>query len=119
VSAAESTASRPVFAIKAPKRRLAPDLAAASAGADGFAFTRDQVDAYGVMELQVLEDVLRKSEPKVLRAVADRIRGKIDWIAGPTETDAAFLNAYYTALRRRLEQRLLFGKRRKDKHDKG
>ena len=33
-------------------------------------------------------------------------------------TDAAFLTAYYTALRERLEKRLLFGHRRKDKFDR-
>ena len=32
-------------------------------------------------------------------------------------SDGAFLDAYYVALRGRLEQRLLFGRRRKDKFD--
>jgi len=34
------------------------------------------------------------------------------------ETDLAFLSAYYAALRGRLENRLLFGHRRRDKFDK-
>ena len=50
--------------------------------------------------------------------MADRIRGKIGWITGPNETDAAFLAAYYAGLRGRLEQRMLFGHRRADKHDR-
>ena len=33
-------------------------------------------------------------------------------------TDEDFLAAYYVALRGRLESRLLFGKRRRDKHEK-
>jgi hypothetical protein len=33
-------------------------------------------------------------------------------------SDAAFLNSYYEALRLRLERKLLFGKRRLDKHDR-
>ena len=32
-------------------------------------------------------------------------------------SDGDFLAAYYAALRERLEQRLLFGHRRRDKHD--
>jgi hypothetical protein len=53
-----------------------------------------------------------------MTAVADRIRRKIDWIAGAEENDEQFLQAYYAALRARLEQRMLFGHRRKDKFDK-
>ncbi|VAW01426.1 hypothetical protein MNBD_ALPHA05-762 [hydrothermal vent metagenome] len=34
-----------------------------------------------------------------------------------TETDVEFLDAYYTALRKRLETRLLYGVRRRDKFD--
>ena len=70
------------------------------------------------MELQVLEDVLRRMDKPTLRAVAARIRSKIGWTIGPYETDRAFLDAYYTALRRKLEAGLLFGKRRKDKFDR-
>ena len=50
-------------------------------------------------------------------AVADQIRIKIGWTRSTYETDKEFLSAYYAALRRRLEQRLLFGKRKRDKHD--
>lgn len=107
------------WVIRAPKHRLAPDMADERVGAGPYAFTASQVDAYGVMELQVLEDVLRRADRMVMKAVAERIRAKIGWTDVGDETDRAFLNAYYTALRRRLEQGLLFGKRRKDKHDRG
>jgi hypothetical protein len=50
-------------------------------------------------------------------AVADQIRFKIGWTKTSYETDREFLAAYYAGLRRRLEQRLLFGKRKRDKHD--
>ena len=50
-------------------------------------------------------------------AVAERIRAKIGWTRGPNEGDGEFLDAYYRALRGRLESRLLLGRRRKDKHD--
>jgi hypothetical protein len=68
-----------------------------------------------VKELHVLEDVLRKRQSKVMADVAARIRNKIAWIG--TEPDHDFLSAYYAALRGRLETRLLFGRRRKDKYD--
>jgi hypothetical protein len=65
----------------------------------------------------VLEEVLRRRDRAALRTVAAAIRKKI----GRSEdemTDAVFLEAYYAGLRGRLEQRLLFGKRRRDKHDR-
>lgn len=83
-----------------------------------FAFTQTQLDAYGVKELHVLEDVLRKADRKVMAAVADRIRSKIGWTAGEYEMDRAFLQAYYTAVRGRLETRMLLGKRKRDKFDR-
>ena len=108
------------WVVKAPKARLLPDLTGAQGfGAQGFAFTQTQVDAYGVKELHVLEEVLRRSNLATKAAVADRIRRKIGWIRTDTESDGAFLEAYYAALRRRLETRLLFGRRRKDKFDVG
>jgi uncharacterized RDD family membrane protein YckC len=101
-----------------PEPILLPDLSAedAPAGADGF--SPAQLDAYGVYELQVLEDVLRASGPgrrETLEAVAAKIRARIGWEG--READEAFLRRYYAALRGRLEGRLLFGKRRADKHD--
>ncbi len=83
-----------------------------------FAFTQAQLDAYGVKELHVLEDVLRKADRKVMAAVATRIRGKIAWTAGEYEMDRSFLQAYYTALRGRLETRMLLGRRKRDKFDR-
>ena len=100
-----------------PSRRLATDLAARSGGDDRFAFSPGQLDAYGVAELQVLEEVLRLSDRRALRLVAERIRAKIGWRRGAEEADRAFLEAYYAALRAKLEAGLLHGRRRRDKHD--
>lgn len=106
------------WVVHAPKRTLLRDLASDSSASDGrFAFTRAQVEAYGVKELHVLEDVLRQGDRRVMQAVADRIRRKIGWIEGREEADGDFLSAYYAALRGRLESRLLFGKRKRDKFD--
>jgi uncharacterized RDD family membrane protein YckC len=107
------------WVVKAPKRILAVDLAQdAAQSLPRFAFTADQVQAYGVKELYVLEDVLRRRDLRTMTAVADRIRTKIIWHKADGETDSDFLSAYYAALRGRLETRLLFGHRRKDKFDK-
>jgi uncharacterized RDD family membrane protein YckC len=106
------------WVLKAPRRRLLDDMAVkASTTGEGVIFTQKELDAYGVKELQVLEEVLRRYEPRTLAAVAERVRRKIGRAADPTVSDGAFLDAYYVALRGRLEHRLLFGKRRLDKFD--
>jgi uncharacterized RDD family membrane protein YckC len=108
------------WVLKAPRQTLLPDLTGdRPAIADAvFAFTTAQLDAYGVKELQVLESVLRRGEESAMTAVADQIRAKIGWTKRANESHREFLNAYYASLRRRLEQRLLFGKRKRDKHDR-
>jgi uncharacterized RDD family membrane protein YckC len=104
--------------IKAPKTALRPDLLQdAPATVGGVAFTTAQLDAYGIKELHVLEQVLRRGDRRTLADVARRIRTKIAW-EGPTDApDRTFLAAYYSALRGRLETQALFGRRRKDKYD--
>jgi uncharacterized RDD family membrane protein YckC len=107
------------WVVKSPKLALMPDLSSAPPREiERFAFTRAQLDAYGVKELQVLEGVLRKNSLATIVAVAARIREKIDWERQPGETDHEFLEAYYAALRGRLEGGLLMGRRRKDKFDR-
>lgn len=107
------------WVVRTPRRRLLPDLVdEALDPLKGFDFSTAQLSAYGVKELQVLEQVLRAGDRPTLKAVAERIRKKIAWEPAPHERDRDFLNAYYAALRARLENRLLFGHRRKDKFDK-
>jgi uncharacterized RDD family membrane protein YckC len=101
-----------------PEPILLPDLSTGAAPPGEEGFTAAQLDAYGVYELQVLEDLLRASGPgrqERLEAVAAKIRARIGWEG--REPVEAFLRRYYAALRGRLEGRLLFGKRRADKHD--
>ncbi|MBI3438751.1 MAG: RDD family protein [Proteobacteria bacterium] len=104
------------WVLKTPKRTLLPDMAHHSEN-PSFRFTEAQLDKYGVKELHVLEAVLRDYDSESMRLVAERIRAKIDWRRPAREEDPAFLRAYYAALRRRLEQKLLFGVRKRDKHD--
>ena len=106
------------WVVKSPREKLSIDLLDAQQAAAGlFGFSAEQAGAYGIKELYVLEDVLRRKDPKTMAAVADRIRHKIGWRKEAGEADEAFLAAYYGALRGRLETRLLFGHRRRDKFD--
>ncbi|WP_417432872.1 RDD family protein [Kiloniella sp.] len=103
--------------------------------ADAYSFSDEQVDAYGIYELQTLEELLRKPEvaTKTIKEVTERIKAKIKWVEpsidkgasfywknhkGSTQKDKEFLKAYYAALRKRLEAKMLFGVRRENKHDK-
>ena len=107
------------WVVKAPRPILAKDLVGqADISIDVFAFTPQQIDAYGIHELHVLEKILRANTSQTLEDVASRIRQKIDWTPTADETDRAFLQAYYRALRKRLESRMLMGVKRKDKFDR-
>lgn len=103
------------WVVHAPRSGVGADLAAA-VPARTYSFSREQLDAYGIYELQTLEDVLRRGDPAALATVAASIRGRIGWLAG--DDDAAFLSAYYDALCTKLESRLLLGRRRENKHDR-
>jgi len=106
------------WVVRAPRRKLIRDMAEDGATRmAAYAFTPSQLDAYGAKELHVLETLLRQGDRKTFRDVADRIAKKISWTRGPYDTDRDFLSAYYAALRGRLEQKLLMGVRRRDKHD--
>lgn len=107
------------WVVQAPRRTLVADLAMPQdRRRPAQQFTTEQVNAYGIKELQVLEDVLRAGQRESIAIVAGRIRNKIGWTRGPNETDFEFLSAYYAELRRHLESNLLMGKRRADKHDR-
>jgi uncharacterized RDD family membrane protein YckC len=106
------------WVIRAPRRRLLPDLADEASADAGF--TDAELDAYGVYELETLERVIRQAQPDAMETVAEAIRLRVGrrW-SGDRAGDLVFLQSYYSALRRRLEKRLLFGQRRHDKHDRG
>lgn len=117
--------------VRSPRRALLPDLADdrsskwRGAGRpppvpDGPRFERQHLERYGIYELQVLERVLREANtPKeTLTAVAERIVEKIGWTA-KVRDPRKFLEAFYRAQRAHLEQRMLLGDRREDKHALG
>ncbi|HEX6738293.1 MAG TPA: RDD family protein, partial [Vicinamibacteria bacterium] len=73
--------------VLAPPALLREDLSAAAAppARAALAFTPEQLDLYGIHELQVLESLLRQRRPPLatLDSVARRIQLKIGWAAPP------------------------------------
>jgi uncharacterized RDD family membrane protein YckC len=108
--------------VRIPRARLLDDLAeAAPVPEAALTFTPEQLDLYGIYELQVLEGVLRGNAPDrahLLGQIAAKVRQKIGW-KGPAQDPEDFLNAFYAAQRRRLEQRMVLGQRRERKADPG
>ncbi len=120
------------WVVAMPKPVLMPDLANAvphrrHAAPNGDAktepkvsFLPEQLDVYGIYELQTLETLLRydrSPDDETYREVCLRIRKKIGWNGGEEGVSAKeFLECYYNALRGHLETKLAFGERRKDKH---
>lgn len=107
------------WVVRDPRRRLGRVLvdAPVSAEADAaYRFSDAELQAYGVYELQTLEEVLRREDAHAIRSVAQVIGQKIGRDEEPAEP-RAFLDAYYTALKARLERQLLLGRRRRDKHE--
>ena len=107
------------WVIHAPKTKLMADISSSvpTQETGRFVYTPEQLDAYGIHELHVLEDVLRKSTDEVKISVTTRIQEKIGWTPEPGESRRTFLETYYAALRRHLEQKMLFGKKKADKYD--
>ena len=106
--------------IAEPRPLLLADLTGwARATARMHPFTPAQLDVYGIYELGVLEDLLRRPGPgraRTLAAVADRICRRIRWDPSlPFQGPEAFLWDFYAAQRERLERALLFGERRERK----
>jgi uncharacterized RDD family membrane protein YckC len=108
--------------VLAPKSILLEDTAAAPPkAATTYQFTKEQLDVYGIYELQVLEDVLRVDgegkDKGSIDLVCEKIKVKIGWDRMQWSVDARlFLREFYAALRARLEQKMLFGKRKEDKY---
>ena len=107
---AESRKLPQAMSVREPSERV--ELMAERA----YRFGEAELSVYGEHELQVLENVLRQSNPQAQRQVLEAICRKIGWQAGSGD-DRAFLESFYAALRARLEGDMRFGKRKKDKFD--
>jgi len=102
--------------VKAPQPRLLPDLASKKASARAHTFTKAELDLYGIRELQVLEEILRRSFPEqeLLRQITERIVNKTGW-GGEVQGYRSFLEDFYAAQRAQLESKMLMGERREEK----
>lgn len=104
------------WVVETPRHRLGKALSVAeepSAGA--YRFGDAELSVYGEYELQVLERVLREGRPEAQAEVAATICRKIGWDEGRGD-ERAFLEAYYTQLRARLETGMRMGRRKADKN---
>jgi hypothetical protein len=116
-------ADQGAHAVAAPV--AAPGAAPATAELQ-FQFSDAALDVYGIYELQVLEEVLRRGADGTpesflaMDAVADKIQRKIAWITadGRRADPAAFLRDFYAALRARLEHKMLLGDKKLDKYSR-
>jgi uncharacterized RDD family membrane protein YckC len=114
------------WVIEAPKRKLEAAMSAGKAAAShvsattgaSYKFGEAELKIYGEFELQTLERVLREDREEAIVAVHEAICRKIGWNPGAGD-ERAFLQAYYTQLRARLEAGMRLGKRKADKHVTG
>jgi len=104
------------WVVETPRHKLAQAMSIAPDRTATYRFGEAELSVYGEHELQVLEGVLRQNNPVAQRQVVEAICRKIGWEPG-TGDDRAFLEAFYAALRARLEQNMRFGKRKRDKYD--
>lgn len=110
------------WVVEAPRRKLEQAMSLGAAANEGrsettgaaYRFGDAELSVYGEYELQVLERVLRENRQEALHEVAATIAAKIGWNAGQGD-ERAFLEAYYTQLRARLERGMRFGERKADK----
>jgi uncharacterized RDD family membrane protein YckC len=115
------------WVVRAPRVALERDLTAPGTAKSGghartpvYEFTLEQMDVYGVYELQTLEDVLRSDRPgadALREAVAAKIVRKLRYRAPPGFRAQRFLKDFYAALRAHHERRVLFGRRKERKGD--
>ncbi|MFC0588836.1 RDD family protein [Novosphingobium aquiterrae] len=111
------------WVIEAPKRKLEAALSTSGTALRGassttgavYKFSDAELAVYGEYELQTLERVLREGRPEAMAAVQDAICRKLGWNPGAGD-ERAFLEAYYTQLRARLEAGMRMGKRKADKN---
>lgn len=81
-----------------------------------FEFGEAELSVYGEHELKTLEDVLRRGDQQAMETVQEAICRKIGWEGG-AGYEREFLEAFYRALRAKLEGEMRFGKRKLSKHD--
>ena len=98
------------WVVEMPRRKLEAALSTGAVAASGtsqttgaqYRFGEAELAVYGEYELQTLERVLREDRAEAMVKVHEAICRKIGWEPGAGD-ERAFLEAYYTQLRARLE----------------
>jgi uncharacterized RDD family membrane protein YckC len=107
------------WVVEAPRLKLhAPLTTAPEAVSQDYRFSDEELAVYGEYELQTLERVLRLGRRDAILPVHETIVRKIGRggsAASGTDDERAFLEAYYTQLRARLESGMRMGRRKADK----
>lgn len=114
------------WVLEAPRQKLEAAMSTGQAAASGtshttgasYKFADNELAIYGEYELQTLERVLREDRQEAIVAVHEAICRKLGWSPGAGD-ERAFLEAYYTQLRGRLEAGMRMGKRKADKFTPG
>ena len=114
------------WVVEAPRLKLAAALSTGETAVSGtsqttgasYKFGETELAIYGEYELQTLERVLRENRAEAMAAVHEAICRKLGWSPGAGD-ERAFLEAYYTQLRARLESGMRMGQRKADKHAGG
>lgn len=108
------------WVLEAPRVKLAEAMSVddGDAAPVHYRFGEAELSVYGEHELKTLEDVLRRGDPNAMATVQQAILRKIGWEGGAGH-EREFLEAFYRALRARLEGGMRFGKRKRDKFDPG
>ena len=110
--------------VRFPRTALLEDPAARKKK-EGIFFEKSHLSVYGEKELEVLAEILRslsrkKASRRDLVLLAETIAEKIGYEGRePAREPKAFLEAFYAAQRKHLEEKLLFGRRKASKDDKG
>ncbi len=112
------------FVIVVPKAQLLDDKARQTTliRKSQISFTPAQLAIYGEYELETLAQILRKvdehkADSDDLRVIARTIAQKIRYEGHePLSTPLVFLQLFYAAQRKALEQKLIWGQRKADKH---
>ena len=102
------------WVVEAERRKLEQAMSLGEDRSQTYRFGEAELSVYGEHELQVLEGVLRQNNPAAQRQVMETICRKIGWEPGGGD-EREFLEAFYAALRARLEGGMRFGQRKKDK----
>ena len=109
------------WVVEAPRMKLQDTLSTQGAASGTslltgarYEFGDDELSVYGEQELQTLERVIRENNQAALESVHAAICRKIGWEPGGGD-ERAFLEAFYSQLRAKLEGDMRFGKRKKNK----